>query len=166
MTALNSRWPTGDGYQWYTQAPGKGLQTGNTPQLGAAICWWYYKRDEYGDPVLDEYGNTIPTGHTAIVEEIFYDSNNQWTHLTTSNSAWEDRPVDPPEERFPYFYIRTVYRASINSVVGHPEAYCQGFIYHPQFPPGPPSMDLSTLISSISKANQMKNIKILKGRRL
>lgn len=165
-TSLNYKWPTGDGYQWYLDAPGKNLLTGNTPQLGAAICWWYYKRDEHGNPVLDEHGNTIPTGHTAIVEEIFYDANNNWTHLTTSNSAWEDRPVPPPEERFPYFYIRTVNRTTINNVVGHPEAYCQGFVYHPQFPPGPtPSLTISSLISAITGNNKITNIKILMNRR-
>ena len=162
--SLNYKWPTGDGYQWYLQAPGKGLLTGNTPQLGSCICWWYYQRDDQGNPVLDPQGNYIPTGHTAIVEEIFYDSQGNWTHLTTSNSAWMDRPVGTPTEQFPYFYIRTIYRSSINYVPNHPEAYCQGFIYHPQFPPDVKPLNKGSLLSIISR-NDRKGVKIIRRRR-
>ena len=164
--ALNYKWPTGDGYQWFLQAPGKGLLTGSQPQLGATICWWYYQRDDQGNPVLDPQGNVIPTGHTAIVEEIFYDSNGNWTHLTTSNSAWMDRPIGTPVEQFPYFYTRTIYRASINSVPGHPEAYWQGFIYHPQFPPGGSPLDTAKLISALAAGNERMQIKLYRKRRL
>lgn len=136
---------------WYLQAPGKGLQTGNAPQLGACACWWY--TDSQGDP----------SGHTAIVEEIFYDANNNWTHFTTSNSAW-DRPIGTPVEAFPYFYTRTIYRASIDYVPGHPEAYFQGFVYHPQFPPASPVGGIGALIALITGKNRPK-AKIIKRRR-
>lgn len=151
--ALNYKWPTGDGYQWYLQAPGKGLLTGNTPQLGACICWWYQDVDPPHDP----------TGHTAIVEEIFYDAYGNWTHLTTSNSAWE-RPAGTPVEGFPYFYTRTIYRSSIDYVPNHPEAYCQGFVYHPKFPPDVNPLNKGSLLSIISR-NDRKGVKIIKRRR-
>ena len=160
-TALNYDWPTGDGYQWISQAPGKGLQTGMTPQLGAAACWYYESLDHPG----------TPTGHTAIVEEIFYDANNNWTHFTTSNSAWyrsdpddDYSDIGTPVEDFPYFYLRTIYRASINNVPDHPEAYFQGFVYHPKFPPASPAGGIGALISLITGKNRPK-AKIIKRRR-
>ena len=161
VSALNYNWPTGDGYQWYTQAPGKGLQTGNTPALGAAICWYYE----------DSQGN--PTGHTAIVEQITYDANNNWTSLVTSNSAWyRTDPNDPyssegtPVEAFPYWYTRTIYPGSIDYVSGHPEAYCQGFIYHPLFPPNTPVMNTETFLALIArkKKERLKQIYIERRR--
>lgn len=154
VTGYNTNWPTGDGYQWFLQAPGKGLQTGNVPQLGSCICWWYQDDDPPHDP----------TGHTAIVEEIFYDAYGNWTHLTTSNSAW-DRPIGTPVEAFPYFYTRTIYRSSIDYVPGHPEAYCQGFIYHPDFPPDAKPLDPGTFISAIMSRNDRKGVKIIRRRR-
>ena len=155
VNALNYNWPTGDGYQWYLQAPGKGLQTGNTVQLGAAACWYYE----------DSQGN--PTGHAAIVEQINYDANNNVISFITSNSAWyRVDPDDPyssegtPVEAFPYWYTRTIYPASIDSVPGHPEAYFQGFVYHPLFPPGdnPMSEEELILIMASKKRTRLKHV--------
>lgn len=163
-TSLNSKWPTGDGYQWFLQAPGKNLQTGQVPQLGACACWYYESLDNPG----------TPTGHTAIVEEIQYDSNNQWISFTTSNSAWyrsdpndDYSDIGTPAEGFPYFYIRTIYKSSIDYVPDHPEAYFQGFVYHPQFPPGGviPSMGFGAFLVTILTGGRDSAIKILKKRR-
>ena len=171
VTGLNSNWPTGDGYQWYTTAPGKGLQTGNKPALGACACWYYEKRDENGNLVLDNNGNPIPTGHTAIVEAITVDNNNNWTSLTTSNSAWyrsddEDPYSDAgtPVDAFPYFYTRTYTPSTIGNVGGHPEAYFQGFIYHPDFLPDNPPGSISDLLSLLTGKDAEKNITILRRR--
>lgn len=173
VTGLNSNWPTGDGYQWYLQAPGKNLQTGNKPQLGACACWYYEKRDEYGNLVLDPNGDPIPTGHTAIVEEITYDSNNNWIALTTSNSAWyRSDDSDPysdagtPVNAFPYFYTRNYTPSTIGNVGGHPEAYFQGFIYHPNYPPDTPPASISKLLTLLAGQNKQMSYTILKRRRI
>ena len=169
-TALNYKWPTGDGYQWFTQAPGKGLLTGQTPQLGACACWWYYKRDSQGNPVLDPQGNVIPTGHTAIVEAIHYNGNN-WDYLITSNSAWwrsdpddDYSDIGDPVEGYPYWYLRNVYRGSMDSVSGHPEAYFQGFVYHPKFPPGQTPAAPASLLAALIGGNKRTPVKIIRKR--
>lgn len=62
--------PTGNGGQWFPQAVSDGFyQTGQTPQLGAVICF------------SDNNGGS---GHVAIVEEIATDGT-----ITCSNSAWQ-----------------------------------------------------------------------------
>lgn len=62
--------PLGNGGQWFAQAVSDGIyQTGQTPQLGAVICF------------SDNNGGS---GHVAIVEEIASDGT-----ITCSNSAWQ-----------------------------------------------------------------------------
>ena len=62
--------PTGNGGQWFPQAVSNGFyQTGQTPQLGAVICF------------SDNNGGA---GHVAIVEEIASDGT-----ITCSNSAYQ-----------------------------------------------------------------------------
>ena len=62
--------PMGNGGQWFAQAVSDGIyQTGQTPQLGAVICF------------SDNNGGS---GHVAIVEEIASDGT-----ITCSNSAWQ-----------------------------------------------------------------------------
>lgn len=62
--------PMGNGGQWFPQAVQDGFyQTGQTPQLGAVICF------------SDNNGGS---GHVAIVEEIAPDGT-----ITCSNSAWQ-----------------------------------------------------------------------------
>ena len=161
-TALNYDWPTGDGYQWFTQAPGKGLLTGQEPQLGAAACWYYESLTDPG----------TPTGHTAIVEQIHYDNNNQWDYIITSNSAWyrsdpndDYSSIGTPVEGFPYWYLRTVYKATKNYVPDHPEAYFQGFVYHPKFPPATPTGGIGSLVATLIAGNQRPRVKVIKRRR-
>ena len=62
--------PTGDGGQWWSMNQQSGAyQSGQTPMLGAVICF----EDKNGG-----------SGHVAVVEEI--DSNG---NLVCSNSAWQ-----------------------------------------------------------------------------
>lgn len=62
--------PTTDAGQWFSRVENAGYyQTGQTPRLGAVICF------------SDNNGGA---GHVAIVEEIFSDNS-----ITCSNSAWE-----------------------------------------------------------------------------
>lgn len=133
VTGYNSRWPTGNGCDWYVQAPGKGLSVGQVPALGAAACWWY--TDSHGDP----------SGHCGIVEKINTDSQGNITTIITSNSAWYR--TDPDDDyssigtvvdAFPYFYLETIDMSHPGYRAGHPEAYFQGFVYHPDIQPQPP----------------------------
>lgn len=62
--------PTGDGGVWWSRAVASGYyQTGQTPELGAVICF---------------YDSNGGAGHVAIVEEIHTDGS-----ITCSNSAWQ-----------------------------------------------------------------------------
>lgn len=101
--------PSGDAGTWYDNATN--FQRGQTPQLGAIICWH--------DP------NGVYAGHVAIVEEIL--SNGR---INTSNSAYGGQYFytayrDPPDYYIPY----------------HNGAYTfQGFIYNDTpIPPTPPT---------------------------
>lgn len=74
--------PTSDGGQWWGQAVASGYyQIGQTPQLGAVICF-----DRPGE-----------SGHVAIVEEI--GQINGRDIIVTSNSAWQST----------FFYTQTLY---------------------------------------------------------
>lgn len=72
--------PTSDGGSWWGDNQSSGnYESGQSPQLGAVICF------------SDNYGGS---GHVAIVEEIDSQGN-----LTCSNSAWQGT----------YFFLSTVY---------------------------------------------------------
>lgn len=74
--------PTSDGGQWWDQAVASGYyQTGQTPRLGAVIC----------------FERTGASGHVAIVEEI--GTINGRNVIVTSNSAWQST----------FFYTQTLY---------------------------------------------------------
>ena len=140
---LHYNYPIHDGCDWYPDGIALGFQGGMIPALGAAACWWYYQRDENGNPVLDEHGNTIPTGHVAIVEQINYDSNGNPVSFITSNSAWyrdEHGGIGTPTDAFPYFYLNTISMSNLDHPwVSHPESYFQGFLYNPNIQPVPPT---------------------------
>ena len=71
MSNKPTQLPLSDGGQWWQDAVSSGYyQTGQTPELGAVICF------------SDNYGGA---GHVAIVEEI----NSQTQEITCSNSAWQ-----------------------------------------------------------------------------
>lgn len=74
--------PLGDGGTWWSRAIAAGVyQTGQSPQLGAVICF-------------DRPG---ASGHVAIVEAI--GTENGRNFIVTSNSAWQST----------YFYTQTLY---------------------------------------------------------
>ena len=71
--------PTGDGGVWWERAVASGFyETGQTPQLGAVICF---------------YDNNGGAGHVAIVEQIDPDGT-----ILCSNSAWQST----------FFWISTI----------------------------------------------------------
>ena len=162
VTAYNSRWPTGNGCDWFVQAPGKGLTVGQVPALGAAACWWYV--DSHGDP----------SGHCSIVEQLNLDSGGNVVSFVTSNSAWYR--TDPDDDwssigtvknEYPYFYLRTVYMNDLDNVSGHPEAYFQGFVYHPDIHETPvtSTSDIITILSRLANSGK-KSVKILRRRNI
>lgn len=74
--------PLGDGGTWWGRAIDSGVyQTGQTPQLGAVICF-------------DRPG---ASGHVAIVEQI--GEMNGRKYIRTSNSAWQST----------FFYLQVLY---------------------------------------------------------
>lgn len=77
----------GNAEDWYANASKAGLKTGNTPKLGAIICWKAGKVKDGSDGA----------GHVAVVEEI--KSNGD---IVTSNSAWKGTE----------FYLKTITKAS------------------------------------------------------
>ena len=95
--------PRGNGNQWFAQAQTAGIyQTGQTPKLGAVIC----------------FGGASP-GHVAIVEQIRPNGV-----IVTSNSAWKSTyfytSVLTPTAQGKYkIYLSTKTYTS------------QGFIYNP-----------------------------------
>ena len=94
--------PTGDGYEWFGRAVSGGYyETGQTPRLGAVIC--------FSD-------NNHPTsgGHVAIVEQINNDNS-----IVTSNSAYGGA----------FFYLSNISPVNGRYDTGH--YTFQGFIYNP-----------------------------------
>ena len=92
----------GDAENWYTK--NDGYQRGQTPKLGAVICW---RRGGVGD---DSDG----AGHVAIVEKINADGS-----IETSNSAWGGS----------LFYMQTLTKES--NYNWDSRYTFQGFIYNP-----------------------------------
>lgn len=93
------------GGSWWNKVNRNVYQTGQTPALGAVIC---FEDTSGGD------------GHVAIVEQI----NNNGESIVTSNSAWAGT----------YFYTQRLYRSNNNySWTGSTGHYyrTQGFIYNP-----------------------------------
>lgn len=105
----------GNGDTFFPRAVAAGLPTGQTPQLGAIICF------EYDEPY------TSVGGHVAVVEQINSDGS-----IVCSNSAYGGT----------YFYLTTLTPPDYLEGLGYP-AHCQGFIYlestpRPPQPPQPP----------------------------
>lgn len=143
---VHNRFPIHDGCDWYPDGLAKGFVGGREPQLGAAACWWYCQRDDYGNLVYDEQGNPIPTGHVAVVEQINYDSAGNAVSFITSNSAWyRGSDWNEPQDRYPWFYLNTISMSNIDNPWGtHPEGYFQGFLYNQNIVPNPPAPPFRT----------------------
>lgn len=123
--------PTGMGYQWYSQGINKGFSGGTVPMLGAVACWDYMGYDD---------GEYTHTGHVAVVEQINYDSNNNPVSIVTSNSAWNRDPGwDNPQDRFPWFYTETILLSDINDPWGRDQSHFEGFLYNSNIQPVPPT---------------------------
>lgn len=88
---------------WYLNT-GDGYQRGQTPKLGAVICY-------------DEVNQG--SGHVAIVEQINYDSNNNVTSVILSESVYNGVT----------FRLQTVYPS--NNYQLYQGMSFQGFIYPP-----------------------------------
>lgn len=91
------------GGYWWREVDRSVYQTGQTPELGAVIC---FEDTSGGD------------GHVAIVEVINSDGS-----IITSNSAYN----------YTFFYTQTLYASNNygwTSYLGH-YYRCQGFIYNP-----------------------------------
>lgn len=102
---LSGQYPSlslGDAENWYGKDDG--YQRGQTPKLGAVICW---RRGTVGD---DSDG----AGHVAVVEKINADGS-----IETSNSAWNST----------LFYMQTLTRES--GYTWDSRYTFQGFIYNP-----------------------------------
>ena len=151
LHTLNYNWPSGNGEDWWTQAPGKGLTRGQTPAIGAAMSW--------------TYTDGTPAGHVAVVEQLNYDSLGNLTSLVTSNSAWHsylDYPPRTPGNQYPWFYLETI---SANNLVHYANQHFQGFIYHPNYPPGTIPIGIASFISLVAGSDKKPTIKIIRRRR-
>ena len=69
----------GNAEEWWAAAPKAGLKTGQTPKLGAIICWRSGSATNRADGA----------GHVAVVEEIMPNGD-----IVTSNSAWKGTEFD------------------------------------------------------------------------
>lgn len=143
--SLNRRWPTGNGEDWWDEAPGLGLSRGTTPALGAAMCWSYTDGSE--------------GGHVAVIEQLNY-TNGVLTEIVTSNSAWNGyNPPRYPQNDFPWFYLEHIDPANLDHWSNQ---HFKGFIYHPNFPPGSSGISLASFVSLLTKSKDAKNILILR----
>jgi surface antigen len=110
--------PTGNGGEWWGEV--SGYETGQTPQLGAVMCW------------AQDGG----LGHVAIVEEIIREGTDI-VGVRTSNSGYPDN----------FFWVDTAYSSDQwleTSWMGS-DWHFQGFIYNPyacqRVTPEPPEED-------------------------
>lgn len=92
----------GNAEDWWAVAEKAGLKRGNTPKLGAIVCWKAGKVKNSSDGA----------GHVAVVEEV---KNNG--DIVVSNSAWKGTE----------FYLMTITKAS--GYVYNASRQLQGFIY-------------------------------------
>lgn len=121
------------GYWWY-HVDTTVYQTGQTPELGAVIC---FEDTTGGD------------GHVAIVEQIF----NNGESIVTSNSAWNGT----------YFFTMTLYRSNNYNWGGDSgnRYRTQGFIYNPygDSPTPPVPVVTRNKFPWVLYANKLRNVK-------
>ena len=108
--------PTGDGGEWWGRV--EGYETGQTPQLGAVLC--------FNDP------SGVYAGHVCVVEEILDNGD-----IITSNSGYSRSPGGYNDPL--YFWtatnpVSTNYREGWEVSRGY---NTQGFIYNPEQPVPP-----------------------------
>lgn len=144
-------WPRGNGEDWWDEAPGLGLQRGQTPSIGAAMCW--------------SYTDGSVGGHVAVIEKLVY-SGGQLSQIITSNSAFNQyQPPRYPQNDFPWFYLEYIDPSDLDH---WDNQHFKGFIYHPKYPPGSGSIMPPQFIASVSSLftkEEKPNIKIVGRRR-
>lgn len=120
------------GGYWWNHVNRSVYQTGNTPALGAVIC---FEDTTGGD------------GHVAIVEQI----NNNGESIVTSNSAWGRADL--------YFYTMTLYRSNNYCWGGNnnDRYVTQGFIYNPYADIPTPTSEEKTGFPWVLYASKLRN---------
>ena len=113
---------TGNGDTFYPRGVAAGIPHGQTPELGAIICF------EYDEPYKDI------GGHVGVVEQINADGS-----IVTSNSAYGGT----------YFYTVTLTPPDYLEGIGYPH-HCQGFLYL-ESTPRPPQPEPPIFIPKKSK---------------
>lgn len=110
-----ARLPLGNGGEWFPKAERSGdYKTGNTPALGAIICW----------------SSTVGSaGHVAIVEQINDDGS-----FVISQSGYYRPIAEYPPDTEDYFWTDTCNAVSkLAPWMGNRYSF-QGFIYNPDQP--------------------------------
>ena len=102
MTKVNWSLPACNAEDWYDKAQENGLQVGQTPKLGAVVCWRAGSKRNGSDGC----------GHVAVVEEIKPNGD-----IVVSNSGWGG----------PNFYVKTIAKA--NGYDYSSSMPLEGFIY-------------------------------------
>lgn len=126
------------GGYWWTHVNTSVYKTGNTPALGAVIC---FEDTSGGD------------GHVAIVEEI----SNDGESIVTSNSAWAGT----------YFYTMRLYRSNNYCWTGSNGHFyrTQGFIYNPFADTPTPTVKTKTNFPWVLYARKIRNKHMLTNQR-
>lgn len=129
--ALPGGWSGG---YWWFNVDRTVYETGDTPALGAVIC---FEDTSGGD------------GHVAIVEQI----NNDGESIVTSNSAWGGT----------YFYTQTLYRSNNYNWTSYDNRLfrTQGFIYNPFGDAPTPVIKKKSGFPWVLYANKLRNKQML-----
>lgn len=118
-----------DGEDWYNMGIEAGYEHDPVmPRLGANVSWSY------------EGG-----GHVGVVEAIAYNSDNTVDYIQTSNSAYQST----------FFYIDTLYAS--NGYIWRDNSTLNGFVYHPNITPHPPTGISPTILGAIFGMKPRKN---------
>lgn len=160
----------GNGGDWYREGVVAGYQHDPTwnPQVGALISW-----------------TDSGAGHVAVVESIQYDANQNPISIVTSNSfyrreygqymdttgcaanfQWQDPTTGTQGgliPGFPFFFLDTIYAADPTQSASVLYGTFNGFIYHPDFPPGipptPPPGRRNLPLWAISLPNRVRRMR-------
>ena len=126
MNTTSCKLSTNNAENWWGNV-GDGYERGQTPRVGAVICWRKGQAGNSGDGA----------GHVAIVEQINSDGS-----ILTSNSAYGGTR----------FYTKTLYPP--NYVMGSSYAF-QGFIYNPSVSSTPNKITafINTAATHVSQDN-------------
>ena len=102
-------------------------------------------------------------GHVCIVEKINKDAQGNIISIITSNSAFNHYlPPRYPQNDFPWFYLSEFEPSNYNyDILNHATVGTFiGFVYHPNFPPGPEPLNIAKLIALVTDQEMNGNIYI------